>query len=137
MGGFSFGDWSLRGEDAGEGRVADQHHEAEHHEDDRGTELLAIGTSAGNLKTVAELMASGGPQAVSDALGPSDPGVTRVLRISNSAGTREITVTKANGKLSNASFVERAPAAVVEQEKLRVAQFGETLQKVQDQLAKL
>lgn len=70
---------------------------------DRGTELLAIGTSAGNLKTVAELMASGGPQAVSDALGPSDPGVTRVLRISNSAGVREITVTKADYELTPVS----------------------------------
>jgi carboxyl-terminal processing protease len=47
---------------------------------DRGTELLAIGTSASNLQTVSSLMASGGPQAVVNALGPSDPGVTRVLR---------------------------------------------------------
>ena len=44
---------------------------------------------------------------------------------------------KADGKLSNASFVERAPTAVVEQEKARVVQYGETLQKVQEQLAKL
>ncbi|MNT98234.1 Valine--tRNA ligase [compost metagenome] len=46
-------------------------------------------------------------------------------------------IAKANAKLSNASFVERAPAAVVEQEKARMAQFGETLQKVQEQRAKL
>jgi valyl-tRNA synthetase len=46
-------------------------------------------------------------------------------------------IAKANGKLSNAGFVERAPAAVVEQEKLRVAQFGETLNKVKEQFAKL
>src|SRR5690606_1644934 len=46
-------------------------------------------------------------------------------------------IAKANGKLSNASFVERAPAAVVEQEKARVAQFGETLSKVREQLSKL
>jgi C-terminal processing protease CtpA/Prc len=70
---------------------------------DRGTELLAIGTSAANLKTVAELMASGGPQAVSDALGPSDPGVTRVLRISSSAGVREVAVTKADYELTPVS----------------------------------
>jgi valyl-tRNA synthetase len=44
---------------------------------------------------------------------------------------------KANGKLSNASFVERAPAAVVEQEKARMAQFGETLDKVREQRTKL
>jgi valyl-tRNA synthetase len=46
-------------------------------------------------------------------------------------------IAKANGKLSNASFVERAPAAVVEQEKTRLAQFGETLDKVREQRARL
>jgi valyl-tRNA synthetase len=49
----------------------------------------------------------------------------------------EMEIAKAKGKLSNASFVERAPAAVVEQEKARMAQFGETLEKVSQQLAKL
>jgi len=46
-------------------------------------------------------------------------------------------IAKANGKLGNASFVERAPAAVVEQEKQRLAQFGETLEKVRQQRTKL
>lgn len=46
-------------------------------------------------------------------------------------------IAKAHAKLSNASFVERAPAAVVEQEKIRVGQFGETLDKVKGQLEKL
>ncbi|MEI2416117.1 valine--tRNA ligase [Orrella sp. JC864] len=46
-------------------------------------------------------------------------------------------IAKAQGKLGNASFVERAPAAVVEQEKERLAQFGATLDKVQAQRAKL
>jgi valyl-tRNA synthetase len=46
-------------------------------------------------------------------------------------------IAKASGKLTNPSFVERAPAAVVEQEKLRVAQFGETLEKVKAQRGKL
>src|SRR5699024_959415 len=59
------------------------------------------------------------------------------LRLGKEIDRLQNEITKANGKLSNASFGERAPAAVVEQEKLRVAQFGETLQKVQDQLAKL
>ncbi|HYG48784.1 MAG TPA: S41 family peptidase [Allosphingosinicella sp.] len=63
---------------------------------DRGAELLAIGTGAGNLQLVSALMASGGPQAVSNALGPSSPGVTRVLRISDAAGTRDVTVAKAD-----------------------------------------
>jgi len=46
-------------------------------------------------------------------------------------------IEKANAKLSNANFVQRAPAAVVEQEKARVTQFGETLAKVQAQFDKL
>ncbi|WP_300648569.1 hypothetical protein [Paenalcaligenes sp.] len=44
---------------------------------------------------------------------------------------------KANGKLSNPNFVERAPAAVVEQERERLASFTQTLSKVQEQLARL
>ena len=46
-------------------------------------------------------------------------------------------IAKANGKLNNESFVARAPAAVVEQEKARVAEFGANLEKLQSQLGKL
>ncbi|HEY0563497.1 MAG TPA: valine--tRNA ligase [Methylophilus sp.] len=46
-------------------------------------------------------------------------------------------ITKANGKLNNESFVARAPAAVVEQEKARVAEFGTTLDKLMAQFNKL
>ena len=46
-------------------------------------------------------------------------------------------INKANAKLNNESFVARAPAAVVEQEKARVADFGSNLEKLQSQLAKL
>jgi valyl-tRNA synthetase len=49
----------------------------------------------------------------------------------------ESEIAKANGKLSNTRFVERAPAAVVAQEKARVAQFGETQARVRAQLEKL
>ena len=59
------------------------------------------------------------------------------VRLDKEIARLEGEINKANGKLSNASFVERAPAAVVEQEKARVAQFGETLRKVQEQRAKL
>jgi valyl-tRNA synthetase len=39
-------------------------------------------------------------------------------------------IAKANGKLANADFVARAPAAVVEQEKQRVADFEAALAKL-------
>jgi len=46
-------------------------------------------------------------------------------------------VSKAEGKLGNASFVDRAPAAVVQQERDRLAGFKATLEKLRPQLAKL
>jgi len=56
--------------------------------------------------------------------------------------TKEITrlegeITKANAKLSNESFVARAPAQVVAQEKERVAGFSATLEKLREQFKKL
>ena len=44
---------------------------------------------------------------------------------------------KAQGKLGNAAFVERAPEAVVAQEKQRLAQFDAALEKVQEQRRRL
>jgi valyl-tRNA synthetase len=46
-------------------------------------------------------------------------------------------IAKANGKLTNESFVARAPVAVVEQEKARLAEFTASLNKLNAQLAKL
>jgi C-terminal processing protease CtpA/Prc len=62
---------------------------------DRGTEILAIGTSEGNLRPVSEIIAAQGREGVTDALGPSDPGVTRVLRVADAGGAaRIVTLTK-------------------------------------------
>jgi valyl-tRNA synthetase len=46
-------------------------------------------------------------------------------------------ISKAQAKLSNSSFVERAPAAVVEQEKKRMEEFSSTLAQLQIQRDKL
>ncbi|MDO9010301.1 MAG: valine--tRNA ligase [Gallionella sp.] len=46
-------------------------------------------------------------------------------------------VAKTQGKLGNESFVARAPAAVVEQEKKRMADFAATLEQLQAQRVKL
>jgi valyl-tRNA synthetase len=46
-------------------------------------------------------------------------------------------ITKAQAKLGNESFVARAPAQVVEQEKGRLATFSADLQKLEAQLQKL
>ena len=46
-------------------------------------------------------------------------------------------VVKAEAKLGNAGFVARAPAAVVEQERSRLAEFSQTLRRLEDQAAGL
>jgi C-terminal processing protease CtpA/Prc len=63
---------------------------------DRGTEISAIGTNSGNLRSTASIVAAEGTAGLINALGPDQPGVTRVLRITNAAGTRDVTVTKAD-----------------------------------------
>ncbi|MBQ0932172.1 valine--tRNA ligase [Ideonella alba] len=46
-------------------------------------------------------------------------------------------ITKAEAKLGNESFVARAPEAVVTQERQRLADFGQTLARLREQLTKL
>jgi len=58
-------------------------------------------------------------------------------RLGKEIARLENEISKANAKLGNESFVARAPAAVVEQEKGRVAEFGASLEKLQAQLSKL
>ncbi len=58
-------------------------------------------------------------------------------RLSKEIARIDAEITKANSKLNNESFVARAPVAVVEQEKARVADFTASLEKLKTQLAKL
>ncbi|MEP0392721.1 MAG: S41 family peptidase [Erythrobacter sp.] len=80
---------------------------------DRGTEILAIGTDASNLQTVSSLLTNGGPGAVVDALGPSDAGITRVLRFAQADGTvLERSVAKADFSLDPVS--DRYGAVIIQ-----------------------
>ncbi|BEU97232.1 valine--tRNA ligase [Acidovorax sp. DW039] len=58
-------------------------------------------------------------------------------RLSKEIARIEGEIAKANGKLSNEAFVAKAPAAVLEQEKKRVADFTATLGRLRDQLTRL
>ncbi|HEX5354929.1 MAG TPA: valine--tRNA ligase [Aquabacterium sp.] len=58
-------------------------------------------------------------------------------RLSKEIARLEGEITKANAKLGNESFVARAPAAVVEQEKQRVTDFTATLERLQSQFQRL
>ncbi|MBF8177435.1 valine--tRNA ligase [Herminiimonas contaminans] len=58
-------------------------------------------------------------------------------RLSKEIARLDGEITKANNKLGNESFVARAPAQVVAQEKERVANFSATLNKLREQFAKL
>jgi valyl-tRNA synthetase len=60
-----------------------------------------------------------------------------IARINKEIAVQEGQAGKARQKLANASFVDRAPAAVVEQERARLAQFDDTLAKLRSQLIKL
>jgi C-terminal processing protease CtpA/Prc len=68
---------------------------------DRGTEILAIGTSTANLVTVDSIIAAEGAAGVTAALGPNTAGTSRVLRVRDANGTtRDVTVTKADFTLT-------------------------------------
>lgn len=71
---------------------------------DRGSELLAVGTSEASLQTVNSLMAANGPFAVVQAMGPDTPGTSRTFRIRDLAGVeRIVTMAKADYSLDPVS----------------------------------
>jgi valyl-tRNA synthetase len=94
-----------------------------------------------DLRIVNELPPSDSPVAV---VGPHrlmphievDP-VAESERLKKEIARLEGEIAKAQGKLGNASFVDRAPAKVVEQERARLSGFEATLAKLRPQLDKL
>jgi valyl-tRNA synthetase len=58
-------------------------------------------------------------------------------RLTREAARLEAEIGKAEAKLGNAHFVERAPAAVVAQERERLANFTATLERIRSQLERL
>ncbi|MBK1782357.1 valine--tRNA ligase [Advenella sp. WQ 585] len=60
-----------------------------------------------------------------------------LARLDKETNRLETEIAKANGKLSNEKFVARAPAAVIDQEKERLANFSELLLKINEQKKRL
>ena len=58
-------------------------------------------------------------------------------RLSKEVARLQGEIAKANGKLGNEAFVAKAPPAVIDQEKKRLADFSATLAKLQEQLQRL
>src|SRR6185295_1902791 len=93
-----------------------------------------------DLRLVAELPPSDSPVAV---VGPHrlmphievDPKAERE-RLGKEIARLEGDIARTRAKLGNASFVERAPAHVVEQERARLAGFEATVSKLQQQFDK-
>ncbi len=59
------------------------------------------------------------------------------IRLTKEAARLEGEISKANAKLGNEAFVSKAPPAVLDETKKRVADFGATLEKIRQQLQRL
>ena len=60
-----------------------------------------------------------------------------IARLQKEEANLQNEVKRLNGKLSNAGFVAKAPAAVVEEERQKLAKYEQMLEKVQESLAQL
>jgi carboxyl-terminal processing protease len=69
----------------------------------RGTEIVAIGTTAGTLRSVSSILAAEGSAGLTNALGPDTVGTARVLQLSGVGGDRTVTVAKADFELQPVS----------------------------------
>ncbi len=71
---------------------------------DRGTQILAIGTSSSDLRDVATIFSTQGSAGVQSALGPDTNGTTRVLRVRDPNGNvRTVTLAKSDFTLTPVS----------------------------------
>ena len=70
---------------------------------DRGTEILAIGTNSGDLRTVSAIITAEGSAGVTNALGANTAGTTRLLRVKTAGVTSDVSVTKADYALTPVS----------------------------------
>jgi valyl-tRNA synthetase len=59
------------------------------------------------------------------------------IRLGKEAARLSGEITKATAKLSNEAFVGKAPPAVIDQERKRVAEYTATLGKISEQLQRL
>lgn len=65
----------------------------------RGTEIVAIGTSTTNLRTVASIIAAEGLDGLTNALGPDTVGTRRAFRLAGVGGDRIVEIAKADFEL--------------------------------------
>jgi valyl-tRNA synthetase len=61
----------------------------------------------------------------------------REIRLGKEEARLQGELAKANAKLANEAFVAKAPPAVIEQERKRIADFTAALDKIQAQLKRL